>query len=183
MIEINTFVLTDGIIKEQYDLQLSQVDRCRAAAMATWLINFNAHPFPLNIPTAWKLGTPIKEFQFRQCDDNKIIFPIKYQVTDLRAQHISNSHYGSSSDSSHAWSHAPCEHCRTRGLTEHSIDCSEEAHVRIDPALAHICGRNRDRSGATPLQLAEKAGHVCSRGSSSGSSRGWFMILQQASLN
>lgn len=65
--ELDAYVLMDGIDEKEYKNQISSVDKCRAAAGLSWLINYDMAPYHISIPSG-QVGWPdFPEFKFPEC--------------------------------------------------------------------------------------------------------------------
>ena len=68
--EVDTQVIKDGIDVVEYAKQISTRDKCRAAAMLTWLLHYNRAPYPI-AETGWQgedNGGDHPLFSFPTCD-------------------------------------------------------------------------------------------------------------------
>jgi len=67
--EISEYVERDGIDIEQYNLQISQRDRCRASRMLNWLLDFDASPYPIENKDKSAMNGNHPLFKFAECDN------------------------------------------------------------------------------------------------------------------
>ena len=67
--ELNRYLLQDGIIYERYLESISDYERCRAAAMLTFLIRFQKKPKSLKHYTKFSSNGRVDIFRFPQCDN------------------------------------------------------------------------------------------------------------------
>jgi len=67
--EITKYVQKDGMYMEQYNLQISARDRCRASRMLNWLLEYNVAPYRIknNDKSAMNGNHPL--FKFVECDN------------------------------------------------------------------------------------------------------------------
>ena len=64
--EISRYVEKDGIDIAQYNLQISQRDRCRASRMLNWILEYNKSPYPIVKKYKYNWIQPL--FVFAECD-------------------------------------------------------------------------------------------------------------------
>ena len=67
--EINKYVIQDGVDVKQYDLQISQRDRCRASKMLTWLLEYNKKPYKIKNTDMKAMNGYHPLFDFVECDN------------------------------------------------------------------------------------------------------------------
>lgn len=65
--ELNEYVLQDGIIYERYIKTISDYERCRAAAMLTFLLRFQKNPRPLDKHARFASNGRLALFRFMEC--------------------------------------------------------------------------------------------------------------------
>tara|TARA_B110000444_G_scaffold240900_1_gene256724 strand:- start:15345 stop:17546 length:2202 start_codon:yes stop_codon:yes gene_type:complete len=65
--ELNQYLLRDGIIYERYEKSISEYERCRAAAMLTFLVRFQKNPVPLNVHAKFGSNGRLELFRFAEC--------------------------------------------------------------------------------------------------------------------
>ena len=65
--ELTEYVKMDGIDIAQYNLQISQRDRCRASRMLNWILEYNKSPYPIVKKYKYNWIQPL--FVFAQCDN------------------------------------------------------------------------------------------------------------------
>ena len=66
--ELNQYVLRDGIIYDRYMESISEYERCRAAAMLTFLIRFQKMPSNLKHHNKFSSNARLDIFRFPECD-------------------------------------------------------------------------------------------------------------------
>jgi len=68
--ELDQYTVNDGINKKAYADQISAIERCKAAAFATWMFQFTRKPYKIS-STQWKRdGTPFFENWFaNECNN------------------------------------------------------------------------------------------------------------------
>jgi hypothetical protein len=67
--EITEYVKRDGIDMEQYNLQISPRDRCRASRMLNWLLDYNAAPYRIKNKDKSAMNGNHPLFKFVECDN------------------------------------------------------------------------------------------------------------------
>jgi hypothetical protein len=67
--EVNAYVINDGIDVAEYNKQISKRDRCRAASMITWLLDFDQSPHAIHDDDLENLHGNHLLFRFPECND------------------------------------------------------------------------------------------------------------------
>ena len=67
--EITEYVKNDGIDIEQYNLQISPRDRCRASRMLNWLLEYDESPYPIENRDKSAINANHPLIKFVECDD------------------------------------------------------------------------------------------------------------------
>tara|TARA_B110000977_G_scaffold194922_1_gene272418 strand:- start:1470 stop:6215 length:4746 start_codon:yes stop_codon:yes gene_type:complete len=70
--EINKYVIKDGIDLKQYNLQISQRDRCRASKKLSWLLEYNKKPYKIKNTNMKAMNGYHPLFDFVECDNKTV---------------------------------------------------------------------------------------------------------------
>ena len=71
--ELNAKVEADGIFPGAYAEQIGIRERCRASALMSFLLKYDADPFPISGAPAWSLvhrGIEHPLFKFEECEQS-----------------------------------------------------------------------------------------------------------------